>query len=68
MRKVIYDGQKPDPVITEKDAAEMLGISKSTLKRIRDAKEISFYRIGGQVFYSPEIIRAFLERCLREVK
>jgi excisionase family DNA binding protein len=63
MRKIIYDGQKPEPVMTENDAAKLLGISKSTLKRLRNAKRISFYRIGGQVFYSPEMITAFLANC-----
>ena len=65
MRKIILDGQKPEPVMTEKDAANLLGISKDTLKRRRDAKEINFYRIGGQVFYSPEMIKTFLEKCYR---
>jgi excisionase family DNA binding protein len=65
MRKIIYDGKKPDPVIPEGNAAELLGISKTTLKRIRNAKEISFYRIGGQIFYSPEMLKAFLEKCYR---
>jgi excisionase family DNA binding protein len=65
MERIVYDGQKPEPVIPERDAAKMLGISKYTLKRIRDAREINFYRIGGQVFYSPEMIKAFLDKCRR---
>lgn len=65
MERIVYDGQKPEPIITERDAAKMLGVSKYTLKRIRDAREISFYRIGGQVFYSLEMIKAFLDKCRR---
>lgn len=65
MRTIVLDGRKPEPVIPEKDAAELLGISQSSLKRRRNEKQISFYRIGGQVFYSPEMIKTFLEKCYR---
>ena len=63
MQKIIFDGQTPVPVIPEKEAAKALGISDNTLKRIRYAKEINFYRIGNQVFYSRQMLEAFLKRC-----
>ncbi len=65
MRQIILDGKTPAPLITEKDAAKVLNVSLSTIKRIRYAGEIEFYRIGGQVFYSIEMIKTFLRRCLR---
>lgn len=65
MQKIILGGKTPTPLITEKEAAEMLSVSQSTIKRIRYANEIKFYRIGGQIFYSHELIKAFLEKCYR---
>lgn len=63
--KLIVDGQKPEPVIPEKEAAKLLGISDITLKRIRYAKKINFFRIGSQVFYSLQMLEAFLNKCQR---
>ncbi len=63
MKRIILDGKTPAPLITEKEAAEFLAISQSTIKRIRYAKEIESYRIGGKVFYSYEQIKSFLEKC-----
>lgn len=65
MQKIVLDGKIPSPLVTEKETAEILNISQNTLKRIRYANEIKFYRIGGQVFYSHELIQAFLEKCFR---
>jgi hypothetical protein len=65
MNITLMDGKQPVPLIAEKDAATLIGISDTTLKRIRYAKEIDFYRIGGQVFYSREMIEAFLKKCLQ---
>jgi excisionase family DNA binding protein len=66
MKKIILDGRSPAPVIPEKEAAELLGISNNTLKKIRYAREIEFFRIGGQVFYSQEMLENFLFKCYRE--
>lgn len=65
MTKIILDGRSPAPVIPEKEAAQILGISNNTLKKIRYAREIEFYRIGGQVFYSEEMLKAFLKKCYK---
>lgn len=65
MQKIILDGKIPSPFITEKEAAAILNISQNTLKRIRYANKIEFYRVGGQVFYSHELLQAFLEKCYR---
>jgi excisionase family DNA binding protein len=48
---------------TEKEAADLIGISKVTLSRRRGAGEIGFYRVGIRVFYSESHLARFLERC-----
>ncbi len=63
MTQIIFDGKTPAPLIAEKDVAKLLNVSLSTIKRIRYANEIEFYRIGGQVFYSQQMLDAFLTRC-----
>jgi excisionase family DNA binding protein len=64
MTKIIdLDGDKLVYIYTEKEAAELLGISESTLKRIRYTSGIEYYRIGGRVFYSPDMLTAFIENC-----
>lgn len=66
MKKLFLLGTTPVPLVTEKEAAEILGISVRKLKRIRYAREIEFYRIGVQVLYSRRMLLAFLNKCKQE--
>jgi excisionase family DNA binding protein len=46
--------------LTEVEAARMLGISKITLQRLRHRGEISHFRIGARVLYSPQHLKDYL--------
>lgn len=43
-----------EPLLSEAEAAKFLGISKVTLWRKRQAKEIGYFRVGYRVLYSKE--------------
>ena len=55
--------------LSEREAAERLGVSRLTLWRARQRGEIAFLRIGRRVLYSNAHIVAFEERhergCVR---
>lgn len=53
---------------TETEAAKILGVSQITLKRIRQNKKISYYRIGkAKIFYGRQHIDEYIEKCERKV-
>lgn len=49
-------------LLTNKEAADALRISVDTLTRLRDAEKIAAVRIGSRVYYSPEVLRAFVRK------
>jgi excisionase family DNA binding protein len=53
-----------ETILSESEAAKYLKISRMTLFRIRERKEISFYRIGSRILYSIEKhLQPFLAKC-----
>lgn len=46
--------------------AARLGVSKPTLCRLMQRREIGFYRVGTRVLFSEEHIREFLDRVERK--
>lgn len=49
-------------LLCSKDAANYLGISISTLSRIKKAKKIAYYKVAGRILYSCERhLRDFLD-------
>lgn len=53
-----------EPLMNEVEAAKVLGISRMTLLRKRNANEIGFYRVGFRILYSKEKhLIPFLEQC-----
>jgi excisionase family DNA binding protein len=54
--------------LTEAEAARMLGVSKITLQRLRNRGEISHFRIGARVLYSPTHIQDYLSSVERKVQ
>jgi excisionase family DNA binding protein len=50
-------------LFTEDKAAELLGISKSSLIKLRKEHKIHFHQIGTSIRYSLEDILEFEERC-----
>lgn len=53
-----------EPLLSETEAAQFLGISKMTLLRRRNAGEIGFFRVGFRVLYSKEKhLLPFLAQC-----
>lgn len=50
------------------DVQEMLGISVCTLKNLRQAKAIPYYKLGGIYLYKREEILAYIEASkVREI-
>jgi|GEM_PF-7120641 excisionase family DNA binding protein len=43
-----------EPLLSEEEAAQFLGVSKMTLFRARNAGNIRFFRVGSRVLYSRE--------------
>lgn len=48
-------------LISEAQAAERLGIDRSTLCRLRSKKAIAFFQIGGRVLFNEEHLAEFLK-------
>ncbi len=47
-------------LLSEKEAAERLGVSRITLLRAREDGRIRFFQIGRRVLYGDEHLREFL--------
>ena len=60
-----YD-QDNHNLMSEKQAAARLGISRITLLRAREAGRIRFFRIGIRVLYNQEQLNDFLRSCERK--
>lgn len=54
--------QSDNRILTQTEAAELLGISSVTLWRERKAGRISFRRIASKVVFTSEDISEYLER------
>src|SRR5438094_7670364 len=52
-------------LLSEKQAAKLLGIARITLLRAREAGRIRFFRIGTRVLYCAEHLTDFLNNCDR---
>ncbi len=53
-----------EPLISEKEAAKFLGVSRITLLRKRKLGDVAFFRIGYRVLYSKEKhLLPLLEKC-----
>ena len=52
-------------LLSEKQAANRLGIARITLLRAREAGRIRFFRIGTRVLYCQEHLSEFLKSCER---
>lgn len=60
------DGRSPasEPLLSEAEAAQFLGVSKMTVLRKRQAGIIGFYRVGSRVLYSKEKhLLSYLATC-----
>ena len=58
------DKPREDGLLSEKQAAQWLGVSRITLLRARMSGRVGAYRIGTRVLYSEEAhLRPFLEAC-----
>lgn len=47
-------------LLSPRDAAARLGVSRSTIYRLAARREIAFVRIGGQLRFEPHDLEAFL--------
>ena len=60
------DYQNNHNLMSEKQAAARLGISRITLLRAREGGRIRFFRIGTRVLYNQEQLNDFLSSCERK--
>ena len=60
------DQENNHHLMSEKQAAARLGISRITLLRAREAGRIRFFRIGTRVLYNQEQLNDFLSSCERK--
>ena len=60
------EDQNGHNLMSEKQAAVRLGISRITLLRAREAGRIRFFRIGTRVLYNQEQLNDFLTTCERK--
>jgi excisionase family DNA binding protein len=49
-----------DGLLSEREAAKRLGVSRITMLRMRQDGRIKFYRIGARVLFADEHLRDFL--------
>ncbi len=60
------DSAAREPLFSEREAAEMLRISHSYLRLLREQKRINCYRFGGRVLYAERHILAFKLKSERQ--
>lgn len=53
--------------MTEAEVCKFLGISRTTLWRLRSAGKISYYRVATKVLYSLEHVEELLTNCERRM-
>jgi excisionase family DNA binding protein len=58
-------GSTLEPLLSEKQAAQRLGIARISLLRARQKGRVRFYRIGTRVLFSQDHLREFLARAER---
>lgn len=53
------DSAAREPLFTEKQGAQLLGISASYLRLLRARQKISHYKFGGRIVYALRHIESF---------
>ena len=53
---------RPDRLLTDADARDILGVSRTTLWRLRTRKGLPFLRIGSEIRYEPAAFQAWVEQ------
>ena len=59
------ENQSTDHLLSEKEAALRLGVSRPTLLRLRQRGEIGFFRVATRVLFSEAHLQEFLSRAER---
>ena len=54
-------GKGLKPMLTNDDAAKMLGVSKRTLQRMRSTNSIEYFMVRGQCRYSINAVQKLIE-------
>jgi excisionase family DNA binding protein len=57
-----------DKLLNEDEVAEILGVSKASLYRLRKSGEIACYKIRGRVLFSQRQLDDYLARVEQNVK
>ncbi|MCC7203932.1 MAG: helix-turn-helix domain-containing protein [Phycisphaeraceae bacterium] len=55
-------GQAAPLLVSEREAAKMLGLCTKTLYSLRQAGKLPTVRVGQRVLYDPADLRAFIQR------
>lgn len=61
MRTAIAAAEPEPLLLLRTDAANLLGISVATLRRMESAGQIRYTRIGGRVFYRREYLDEYIK-------
>lgn len=57
-----------ESLITAKEAAQRLGVSRATLGRLMRGQRISFYRVGGRAMFSNSVLEEFKAAVFQEAR
>lgn len=60
-----YNVSAPKEWLTNKEAMEFLGLSKTSLQRFRKAGRLPFSKMGGSIYYRYSDLVSILENNLR---
>jgi excisionase family DNA binding protein len=64
LMQIIHDAQAIDRsvmTLSEREAAEQLGVSQSTIYRLRSTNRLGYYRIGERVRFAPKHLEEYLK-------
>lgn len=58
---VMGEGVEAGGLVRLKEVARRLGRSVNTVHRLKNAGQIEYVRVNGQVLFRPEVVDAFIE-------
>lgn len=62
MKEPVYSASQLEPLLSIREAGEILGVSQRTVFRLVSDGELAPTRIRDRVLFAPEELRAFIAR------
>ena len=56
---------RPDRLLTDAEVRDLLGVSRTTVWRLRTRKGLPFLRIGSEIRYDPDALQSWVEQQSR---